>query len=127
MFPVIDRSLSARIRAICGPFQSKAFESGMKKDSEGAYDNGPHLRMVNRKKKLQAKRQTKREIGMCYNCGCGMPNNDMGNPANITNKTFEEAAKAMKQSAEDAKKNARQLLDKVINTKEQSNEKNWKP
>ena len=41
---------------------------------------------------------------MCYNCGCGMPNNDMGNPANITNKTFEEAAKAMKQSAEDAKK-----------------------
>ena len=57
---------------------------------------------------------------MCYNCGCGMPNNDMG-------KTFEEAAKAMKQSAEDAKKNARQLLDKVINAKEQSNEKNWKP
>jgi hypothetical protein len=56
-----------------------------------------------------------------------MPNNDMGNPANITSKTFEEAAKAMKQSAQDAKKNARQLLDKVINAKQQSNEKNWKP
>jgi len=56
-----------------------------------------------------------------------MPNNDMDNPANITNKTFEEAAKAMKQSAEDAKKNARQLLDKVINAKEQSSDKNWKP
>jgi hypothetical protein len=64
---------------------------------------------------------------MCYNCGYGMPNNDMGNPANITNKTFEEAAKAMKQSAEDGKKNARQLLDKVINTKEKSTDKNWKP
>jgi hypothetical protein len=41
--------------------------------------------------------------------------------------TFEDAAKAMKQSAEDAKKNARQLLDKVINAKEQSSDKNWKP
>jgi len=56
-----------------------------------------------------------------------MPNNDMGNPANITSKTFEEAAKARNQSAQDAKKNARQLLDKVINAKQQSNEKNWKP
>ena len=72
-------------------------------------------------------KQTKGEFEMCYNCGCGMPNNDMGNPVNITNKTFEEAAKAMKQSAEDAKKNARQLLDKVINTQQQSNDKNWKP
>ena len=32
---------------------------------------------------------------MCYNCGCEMPDNDMGNPKNITNKTFEEAAKAL--------------------------------
>jgi hypothetical protein len=56
-----------------------------------------------------------------------MPNNDMGNPANVTNKTFEEAAKAMRQSSEDAKRNARQLLEKVINSKEQSNDKNWKP
>ncbi len=32
---------------------------------------------------------------MCYNCGCGMPNNDMGKAENITNKTFEAAAKAM--------------------------------
>jgi hypothetical protein len=51
----------------------------------------------------------------------------MDNPANITTETFEEAAKAMKQSAEDAKKNARQLLDKGINAKEQSSDKNWKP
>jgi hypothetical protein len=64
---------------------------------------------------------------MCYNCGCGMPNNDMGNPNNITNKTFEEAAKAMNQSPADAKKNARELLDKVLRVREESKEKNWKP
>ena len=64
---------------------------------------------------------------MCYNCGCGMPNNDMGNSDNITNKTFEEAAKAMNQSSADAKKNARELLERVLGTKEQSNDKNWKP
>jgi len=23
------------------------------------------------------------EDDMCYNCGCGMPNNDMGKPENI--------------------------------------------
>jgi hypothetical protein len=64
---------------------------------------------------------------MCYNCGCGMPNNDMGNPTNITNKTFEEAAKAMNQSPADAKKNAGELLDKVLRVREESKEKNWKP
>jgi len=64
---------------------------------------------------------------MCYNCGCGMPNNDMGDPKNITNKTFEEAAKASNQSPQDARKNARELLDKVSKAKEQSNDKNWKP
>jgi len=53
---------------------------------------------------IQGNRQTKGDISMCYNCGCGMPNNDMDNPANITTETFEEAAKTMKQSAEDAKK-----------------------
>ena len=64
---------------------------------------------------------------MCYNCGCGMPNNDMGNPKNITSKTFDEAAKAMGQSVKDAKKNAHELLGKVLATKEESNDKNWKP
>ena len=64
---------------------------------------------------------------MCYNCGCGMPNNDMGNPENITNKTFEEAAKAMNQSSKDAKENARDLLERVLSAKQESNDKNWKP
>ncbi len=64
---------------------------------------------------------------MCYNCGCGMPNNDMGKPENITNKTFVEAAKAMGESAKDAKANARKLLDKVLAAPEEKIDKNWKP
>lgn len=64
---------------------------------------------------------------MCYNCGCGMPNNDMGDPKNITNKTFEEAAKAMGQSAKEAKTKAHELLHKVLAAKEESKDKNWKP
>ena len=51
---------------------------------------------------------------MCYNCGCGMPDNDMGNPKNITDKTFEEAAKAVGQSAEDAKRKTLELLKKIL-------------
>lgn len=64
---------------------------------------------------------------MCYNCGCGMPNNDMRNPKNITNKTFEEAAKTMNQSPMDAKRNARELLERVFSAKQESSDKNWKP
>lgn len=64
---------------------------------------------------------------MCYNCGCGMPNNDMGNPTNITNKTFEEAAKAMNQSPTEAKENAHELLEKVLAAPQESSDKNWKP
>ena len=49
---------------------------------------------------------------MCYNCGCGKPDYDMGNPKNITNKTFEEAAKAAKQTSEEARRNAYEILRK---------------
>lgn len=51
---------------------------------------------------------------MCYNCGCGMPDDDMGNPKNITDKTFEEAAKASNQSMKEAKKNTLELLKKEL-------------
>lgn len=43
-----------------------------------------------------------------------MPGNDMGNPKNITDKTFEEAAKAAGQSADEAKRNSLELLKKVL-------------
>ena len=64
---------------------------------------------------------------MCYNCGCQMPNNDMGKPENITNQDFEKAARAMGQTAREAKKNALELLEKVLAAKEESTDKNWKP
>jgi hypothetical protein len=64
---------------------------------------------------------------MCYNCGCQMPNNDMGKAENITNKTFNAAAEAMGLSAEESKKNARELLEMVLASSEQSTEKTWKP
>ena len=51
---------------------------------------------------------------MCYNCGCGLPDNDMGSPKVITNKTFEEAAKAAGQTPEEAKRNTLKLLKKVL-------------
>jgi hypothetical protein len=64
---------------------------------------------------------------VCYNCGCGMPNNDMGDPKNITNQTFDEAAKAMGQDVKTAKRNARALLEKVLAAKEERNDKDWRP
>lgn len=59
---------------------------------------------------------------MCYNCGCGMPDDDMGqghagfdkDGKSITNKTFEEAAKSQGQTIEQAKKETLKLLKKVL-------------
>ena len=54
---------------------------------------------------------------MCINCGCGMPDNNMGDPKLITTKTFEEAAKAAGQSSEEAKKNVYEYLKKELEKK----------
>jgi hypothetical protein len=43
-----------------------------------------------------------------------MPDNDMGDPKNITDKTFEDAAKAMDQTVEEAKRNTLALLRKEL-------------
>lgn len=51
---------------------------------------------------------------MCYNCGCGLPDDDMGHPENITNKTFESAAKAEGQPFQDARKNTYELIKKEL-------------
>src|SRR3990170_2088524 len=59
----------------------------------------------------------KGERAVCYNCGCGKPGDDMGDPKNITDKTFEEAAKASKQSPKEAKRKTLELL-KIILKKE---------
>jgi len=59
---------------------------------------------------------------MCYNCGCEMPDNDMGNPKNITNKTFEEAAKASGKKPEEAEKNTLDLLEKNMGEKSKNSQ-----
>ena len=46
-----------------------------------------------------------------------MPDNDMGDPKNITDKTFSEAAKASEQSVEEAKKNTLELLKQQLKEK----------
>jgi len=51
-----------------------------------------------------------------------MPDNDMGNPKNITNKTFEEAAKASGKKPEEAKKNALALLEKHLGGKNKTSQ-----
>jgi len=54
---------------------------------------------------------------MCYTCGCDNPDDSMGGPRNITNKTFEEAAKAAGEKPDEVKKNALKLLKKVLKEK----------
>lgn len=56
-----------------------------------------------------------------------MPNNDMGKPENITNETFEKAADAMGMSVKESRKNALELLEKVLAARDESADKNWKP
>jgi exopolyphosphatase/pppGpp-phosphohydrolase len=54
---------------------------------------------------------------MCYTCGCGKFNENMGDARNITLKDFEDAAKAAHESVEQAKKNALESLKKDLGVK----------
>lgn len=40
---------------------------------------------------------------MCYNCGCEMPDDDMGHPDNITNHAFEHLAQKWGKTDKEAK------------------------
>lgn len=59
---------------------------------------------------------------MCYNCGCGMPDDDMGvghagvdpDGKSITNKTFKAAAGSQGMTEEQAKKEALKLLKQTL-------------
>ena len=76
---------------------------------------------------MSCKVDTEEIRSMCYNCGCQMPNNDMGKAENITNKTFQDAAEAMGLSPKESKQNALELLQKVLSSDEESTDKNWQP
>jgi hypothetical protein len=47
---------------------------------------------------------------MCWNCGCMMPDNDMGNKDNITTEMLRKAAKA------GGNKTLQQLMTNVVKT-----------
>lgn len=59
---------------------------------------------------------------MCYNCGCQMPNDDMGkghagaqpDGKSITTKTFEEAAKSQGMTKEQAMEETYKLLKHML-------------
>ncbi len=57
---------------------------------------------------------------MCYNCGCGAPNDDHGkghmgvdkDGKAITDRTFEAASKAFEMESRESKKNTLDLIQK---------------
>ena len=59
---------------------------------------------------------------VCYNCGCGMPNDDMGvghaghddHGKSITDLTFEEAAKSQGMTKKQAMEETYKLLKKIL-------------
>ncbi len=57
---------------------------------------------------------------MCYNCGCGMPQDDMGKGrvseggGSLTEKDFEKMAKDWGMPVKEAKQNVLDLLEKTI-------------
>lgn len=54
---------------------------------------------------------------MCYNCGCGVADDDMGDPNNLTAEDFKKAAAASNQSIEEAKRETLKLLKKELGEK----------
>ena len=50
---------------------------------------------------------------MCLTCGCGLPNDDHGDPANITYDDFKKAAGAAEISTDEALKNLQETLPKA--------------
>ena len=57
---------------------------------------------------------------MCYNCGCQMPDDDMGKGevgqggGSITNETFNEVAKKWNMTPEETKRNTYEELKKQL-------------
>ena len=90
-----DQSISANVVRTDESFHDGFPRSVIRAEGQGNPSFGPYRR---------------EEGAMCYNCVCGKPGDDMGDPKNITDKTFEDAAKASKQSPKEAKRNT---LDRV--------------
>lgn len=54
---------------------------------------------------------------MCYSCGCLVPDNE-SDPRNITEKTFQEAAKANGETVDQTKRNVLELLTLTLHKRQ---------
>lgn len=58
---------------------------------------------------------------MCFNCGCGIADDNMGKPdltgASLTELSFEDMAEKWGMSVEESKKNVLELLKKQLDSK----------
>jgi uncharacterized protein with FMN-binding domain len=54
---------------------------------------------------------------MCYNCGCGNPQDDMGSSENITEETLNQLSKKLNFSVNDVKLKVYNLLEKQRESK----------
>lgn len=55
---------------------------------------------------------------MCLNCGCGMPDDNMGDPKNITLTTLAQAAIASQMNGKDTIENTKKALQDQITSEE---------
>lgn len=55
---------------------------------------------------------------MCYNCGCELPDDDMGHHDNITNHTFHHLAEKIDKSEDETKK---MVMEAIINNQIEQN------
>lgn len=51
---------------------------------------------------------------MCMSCGCGMYDDQMGNPDTITRESFAKAAKAMDQTPEEAMAETKKAIEALM-------------
>lgn len=51
---------------------------------------------------------------MCYNCGCGVKDNNQGSSDNITSEDFEKASKAAGQTVQESKEHAYEALKQEL-------------
>ena len=59
----------------------------------------------------QPKQLSTYPAAMCYNCGCGNPDDDMGHPDNITTSTFNHLAEHWGKSLSETKSKVYKMLE----------------